>query len=164
MNEDHLRRFLNYCAIEKGLARNTLEAYERDLRAYLRFLNARGPNEITREDVISFQSGLIAAGGSVRSAARSLAAVRGFHAYLVTDGIAHANPAMDVETPRGWKRLPKTISSALVDALLSQPDTSTQIGLRDKAMLEVLYATGLRVSELVTLKLNQVNLERGFLA
>ncbi len=92
-------------------------------------------------------------GISTPSAARCLAAVRGFHKYLMTDEHAHADPTVNIETPRGWKRLPKTLSLADVDALLRQPDPATPLGLRDKAMLELLYATGLRVSELVGLKL-----------
>src|SRR5574341_1657572 len=164
MDEDLLTRFLNYLAVEKGLARNTLESYERDVRAYLRFLKTKGPDDISRADVVSFQAALIGRGISPPSVARSLSAIRGLHKFLITDGLARTDPTLSMETPRGWKRLPKTLSAAAVDALLDQPDISTPVGLRDKAMLEVLYATGLRVSELVGLKLSEINLERGFLA
>jgi integrase/recombinase XerD len=163
MDEDLLKRFLNYLAVEKGLARNTLESYERDLRAYLRFLKTKGPDDVSQADVVAFQAALTSRGVSLPSVARSLSAVRGFHKFLMTDGLASTDPTLTVETPRGWKRLPKSLSSALVDTLLNQPATSTPIGLRDKAMLEVLYATGLRVSELVGLKLSEINFERGFL-
>jgi integrase/recombinase XerD len=163
MDEDLLKRFLNYLAVEKGLARNTLESYERDLRAYLRFLKTKGPDDVSQADVVAFQASLISRGVSLPSVARSLSAVRGFHKFLMTDGLASTDPTLTIETPRGWKRLPKSLSSALVDTLLNQPATSTPIGLRDKAMLEVLYATGLRVSELVGLKLSEINFERGFL-
>jgi integrase/recombinase XerD len=163
MEEGLLKRFLNYVAVEKGLARNTLESYERDLRRYLLFVKARHPDEVTQGDVVSFMTSLSSGGLSTPSAARSLAAIKGFHKYLVIDGLARTDPSVNVETPRGWTRLPKTLSRSDVDALLDQPDRTTPIGLRDKAMLELLYATGLRVSELVGLRMPDVNLERGFL-
>jgi integrase/recombinase XerD len=163
MKKELLENFLNYLSVEKGLARNTLESYERDLRKYYLFMKSREPDEITRSDVVSFMSQLSSEGISTSSAARCLAAIRGFHKYLMTDEHASVDPTVNIETPRGWKRLPKALSLADVDSLLRQPDPSTLIGLRDKAMLELLYATGLRVSELVGLKLNDVNLERGYL-
>ncbi len=163
MKDGLLDGFLNYLTVEKGLARNTVESYERDLRRYLRFMKAKGPDDISPSDVVSFMTGLASEGAATPSAARSLAAIRGFHKYLLIDGLAHADPTTNLETPRGWKRLPKTLSSADVESLLNQPDAATPIGLRDKAMLELLYATGLRVSELVGLRLPDINLERGFL-
>jgi integrase/recombinase XerD len=163
MQESLLANFLNYLAVEKGLARNTLESYERDLRKYLYHMKAREPDDITRSDVVSFMTQISSAGISTPSAARCLSAIRGFHKYLMTDEHAHIDPTENIETPRGWKRLPKSLSTIDVDALLGQPDSATLLGLRDKAMLELLYATGLRVSELVGLKLHDVNLERGFL-
>jgi integrase/recombinase XerD len=163
MDEELIIRFLNYLAVEKGLAKNTLESYERDLRRYLFSMKKKRPDEITQSDVVSFMALLSSGGISTRSAARGLAAIRGFHKYLLTDGLAQTDPTVNLETPRGWKRLPKTLSSADVDLLLDQPDASTLIGLRDKAMLEMIYATGLRVSELVGLRMPDVNLERGFL-
>lgn len=163
MNEDILKRFLNYLTVEKGLARNTVDSYQRDLRRYLRVMKAKGPDDIAQSDVVSFLASLSGQGIAAPSVARSLAAVRGLHKFLLTDGLARTDPTVNIETPRGWKRLPKSLSSADVDALLEQPDAKTPIGLRDKAMLEVLYATGLRVSELVGLRLSEINLERGFL-
>lgn len=163
MKDGLLDGFLSYLTVEKGLARNTTESYERDLRRYLDFMKAKGPDDISPSDVVSFMTSLASEGVSTPSAARSLAAIRGFHKYLLTDGLAHADPTINIETPRGWKRLPKTLSSADVESLLNQPDAATPIGRRDKAMLELLYATGLRVSELVGLRLPDINLERGFL-
>ena len=163
MEESLLANFLNYLAVEKGLARNTLESYERDLRKYLFFMRAKAPADISRSDVVSFMAHLSSEGISTPSAARCLAAVRGFHKYLMTDEHALSDPTENIETPRGWKRLPKTLSTTDVDALLGQPDPATLLGLRDKAMLELLYATGLRVSELMELKLRDINLERGYL-
>jgi integrase/recombinase XerD len=163
MEEELIKKFLIYLTVEKGLAKNTLESYERDLRKYFHFMKAKNVDDISRTDVISFQARLSAEGIATPSAARSLSAVRGFHKYLMLDGLAQRDPTVTIETPRGWKRLPKTLSSADVDSLLNQPDPSVPIGMRDKAMLELLYATGLRVSELVGLRVPDLNLERGFL-
>jgi integrase/recombinase XerD len=162
MDELLLDRFLNYLAVEKGLARNTLESYARDLRKYFAFLRGRDHRVVSQHDVRSFLARLADEGMASPSIARLLAAVRGFHKYLLTDGLSSADPTVAIETPRGWQRLPRTLSGDEVEALLGQPDDSTTLGLRDKAMLELLYATGLRVSELVGLSLNSVNLERGF--
>jgi integrase/recombinase XerD len=123
----------------------------------------KGPDDIKQADVVSFLAHLSAVGIATPSIARSLAAIRGFHKYLMIDSLAQTDPTTNIDTPRGWKRLPKTLSEIDVDALLAQPDPSTLIGLRDKAMLELLYAAGLRVSELVGLKLPDINLERGYL-
>ncbi len=163
MDKDLLTRFLDYLAVEKGLAENTLRSYERDLRKYLEFMKGRDADRITPSDVAAFLARLSAEGMAPPSAARNLAAVRGLHKYLLIDGLAKRDPTVNLETPRGWKRLPKTLNSADVEALLRQPDPATPLGLRDRAMLELLYATGLRVSELVGLKLQDINLERGFL-
>jgi integrase/recombinase XerD len=163
MDDELLGRFLNFLTVEKGLARNTLSSYERDLRRYLDFMKGKEPVDIVQSDVASFLARLSSEGTAPPSIARCLAAVRGFHKYLVTDELAPIDPTINLETPRGWRRLPKTLSGGDVEALLKQPDPATLIGLRDKAMLELLYATGLRVSELVGLKLNDINLERGFL-
>ncbi|HYA87421.1 MAG TPA: site-specific tyrosine recombinase XerD [Nitrospirota bacterium] len=163
MENELLEKFINFLAVEKGLARNTLDSYERDLRKYLDFMKTKRPDDISASDVKSFLTWLSSSGIAAPSIARYLAALRGFHKYLVTDGFSIRDPTVNLETPRGWKRLPKTLSGTDVEALLKQPDPVTPIGLRDKAMLELLYATGLRVSELVGLKLNDINLERGFL-
>jgi len=162
MDELLLVRYLNYLAVEKGLARNTLESYARDLRKYFAFVGGRDHRVVSQQDVRSFLARLAEEGIATPSVARCLAAVRGFHKYLLIDGLSSADPTVAIETPRGWQRLPKTLSGDEVEALLGQPDESTPLGLRDKAMLELLYATGLRVSELVGLSRNSVNLERGY--
>jgi integrase/recombinase XerD len=162
MKTDLLKSFLNYLAVEKGLSRNTLESYERDLRKYFSFLDDKEPGEITQQDVLGFLSMLSREGMAAPSQARSLSAVRGFHRYLLTDGLSSSDPTANIDTPHGWTRLPKTLSSGEVESLLSQPDLADPLGIRDKAMLEVLYAAGLRVSELVGLRLQDINLERGY--
>jgi len=162
MDPDLLKRFLNYLAVEKGLSRNTLESYERDLNKYFNYMNAKAPDDIRQQDVLNFLSNLSAEGMAVPSAARCLSAVRGFHKYLLIDGLTQNEPTGNIETPHGWKRLPKALSADEVEALLGQPELATLLGLRDKAMLELLYATGLRASELVGLRMQDINLERGF--
>ncbi len=163
MNDDLLSRFLNYLVVEKGLSRNTIVSYERDLKRYIVLMKGKNPDHILPSDVVSFMTYLSSQGIAPSSVARNLAAVRGFHKYLMIDGLAGSDPTGNLETPRGWKRLPKSLSSTDVGTLLSQPDLATPIGMRDKAMLELMYATGLRVSELVGLRIGDVNTERGFL-
>jgi integrase/recombinase XerD len=155
--------YLNFLTVEKGLSRNTVESYARDMGKYARFLGGTDHRHVETRDVMSFLAHLAEEGISTPSIARCLAAVRGFHKYLLIDGHAASDPTVNVETPRGWQRLPRTLSSKEVEALLGQPDVKTLLGLRDKAMLEVLYATGLRVSELVGLRRDSVNLERGYI-
>ncbi len=162
MNIDLLRRYLDFLNVEKGLSKNTLESYGRDLRGYFRYFAKKEPSSLSSDDVRSFIAHLISEGISAPSIARCLAAVRGFHRHLLIDGLTVSDPTETIETPGGWKRLPKTLSGEEVVSLLHQPD-NTELGMRDKAMLELLYATGLRVSELVGLSLRDVNLERGFL-
>ena len=163
MDSNLQKRYLDYLAVEKGLAVNSLASYERDMRKYFTFLQHIDHDRITQQDVQAFLARLSSEGIAAPSIARCLAAVRGFHKYLLIDGITRIDPTANIETPHGWKRLPRTLSSTDVDALLAQPDPSTQLGQRDRAMLELLYATGLRVSELVGLRTQDVNLERGYI-
>ncbi len=163
MENELLNKFLEYLAVEKGLARNTVQSYERDLRRYMEFMKSKGPDSVAQSDVVSFLARLAEEGLATPSVSRCLAAVRGFHKFLLIDGLSGTDPTVNLETPKGWKRLPKALSSVDVEALLRQPDPATVIGLRDKAMLELLYASGLRVSELVGLRLRDIDLERGFL-
>jgi integrase/recombinase XerD len=164
MQSDLLKRFLNYLAVEKGLSRNTLESYGRDLRKYFTFMEKMALDDIKQQDVLDFLSRLSEEEGmAAPSSARCLSAIRGFHKYLLTDNLTATDPTVNIDSPRGWTRLPKTLSSSEVETLLNQPDRTTTLGIRDKAMLEVIYAAGLRVSELVGLRLQDVNLERGFI-
>src|SRR4030067_1759655 len=108
MDEELLKKFLNDLTVEKGLSRNTLESYERDLRKYALFMRGKKADGIKQADVVSFLVHLAGEGIATPSAARSLAAIRGFPKYLITDGFAQNDAAVNIETPRGWKRLPKT--------------------------------------------------------
>jgi integrase/recombinase XerD len=157
--------FLNYLRVEKGLAPNTVASYQRDLKkfaVYCRSGGIRGQDAI-RQQIREFLQWLFKRQLTARSVARHLVALRGFFRFLVNERVIIADPAADLETPQSGLTLPKFLAIGEVEALLQQPDTSTARGLRDKAMLEVLYATGMRVSELVNLKSDSVDLNLGIL-
>lgn len=158
-------RFLDYLRVEKGLSQNTLIAYRADLEKLSRFAEENGKNllSLERDDLKSFIQHLSKAGLEPRSIARALITVRSLYKFLLLDGHLKRDPSANLDTPKSWQSLPKFLVSEEVDRLLEGPDVSTDLGLRDKAMLEVLYATGLRVSELVALKTSDVNLDLGFL-
>jgi len=158
--------FLNYLAVEKALADNTLESYSRDLLRYLDFLELHGIDsirDITQHSVLAFFSALKNDGLGVRSRARLLATLRGFHAFAVEEGIASDNPLVHIATPRMLHSLPDTLSVADVDKLLNIETRDDPLAQRDKAMLELLYATGMRVSELVSLCCADLHLQSGYL-
>jgi integrase/recombinase XerD len=165
MTETDLRldQFIAHLKVERGLAPNTVQAYSRDLLRFLEFLDdlGRKPQEATQEDVLAFV-GSLKKRVSTRSSARNLSAVRMFFRFLVSEGIITASPARLVESPKLPVRLPGIISPEDVERLLNEPDTAKPAGARDRAMLELLYATGLRVSELIGLRLHNLNLEAGF--
>jgi integrase/recombinase XerD len=162
----YLDLFLAYLLVEKGLTKNTLEAYSRDICGYLAFLEGAGclePGQVKPIDVAAFIGSLKDAGLSPRSRARALSAVRMFHRFLVVENYTDSNPTSVIESPRIPGKLPDVLSKIEVDSLLMSASGSTQIDLRDRAMLELLYATGLRVSELVALKASDINLVAGYL-
>lgn len=158
-------RFLSYLRVEKGLSQNTLVAYENDLQKFSRFATGRGKDLLSmeREDVKEFIKHLHESGLEAKSIGRTLVTVRNLYKFLLLDGYLKRDPSVNIETPKSWQSLPKFLIREEVDRLLETPDTTTQNGLRDKAMLEVLYATGVRVSELVALKISDLNLDLGLL-
>ena len=160
-NDEWIDRFMQYLRIEKGLSKNTLSAYGRDLALYADYLGGMDLIALDSERVSGFISYMYAEGRKARSAARALSAVRGLHRFLILEGDATDDPTASVDLPRAWSPLPHFLSLEEVDRLLGVPDTATRFGLRDRAMLEVLYATGLQVSELVDLTLDAVDLENG---
>ena len=153
--------FLDAIWMERGLGENTLQAYRSDLCAFAEWQHARGNTLInTRQgDLHAY----LAAQGqrSVRSTARRLSSLRRLFQYLTREGRINSDPTVNIESPRLGRPLPKTLTEAEVESLLQAPDTSTSMGMRDRTMLEVIYATGLRVSELVGLRLDQLNLRQG---
>jgi len=165
-SDELLDRFYNYLAVERRLAANTLESYGRDLNKYLDFLESRSARTVitsTRHDLLSFLNHEKKLGLSSRSRARALSCIKTFFKFLVQDGILKRNPMQDVETPRQEKKLPDVLSLTEVEALINAPDTKTRLGLRDRALFELLYAAGPRVSELMSLTVNALNVEAGFI-
>jgi integrase/recombinase XerD len=163
---DYLDLFISYLAVEKGLSANTQEAYSRDLARYLDFLEQQGrnvPASVTSGDIAVFLGRLKDDGIGPRSRARCLSAIRMFHKFLMIENYADVNPASIIEAPRTLHKLPDFLSSREVDALIAACAGSSGENIRDLSMLELLYATGLRVSELVHLKLREVNLDSGYL-
>ncbi len=158
--------FLTHLATERRLSPHTVDAYGRDLQQLAAFAAGRGaePAALDRRDVDTFVRQLMAEGRAPRSVARTVAAVRTFYRYLAVNGHVAASPADEVTAPRTIRTLPKYLTADQVEALLAAPDVTTPRGLRDRAMLELLYATGLRVSELVSLAPGDINLEEGFLS
>ena len=158
--------YLNFLAVEKGVSLNTLEAYSRDLVKYVEFTQDRGIKtikNITSNDVITYLGNLKEGGLTANSVNRGLAALRGFYKYLLRENIVDENPVANIELARVWMRLPDTLSRSEMDILLEQPDMKTFLGIRDKAMLELMYATGIRVSELISLTINSINWQVGYL-
>lgn len=163
---DYLDLFLAYLSVEKGLTKNTLEAYSRDISAWLDFLEEKGCGKLEQirpTDVANFIAGLKAGGLAPRSRARALSALRMFHRFLVIENYAEVNPTAVIESPRVPGKLPSVLSIAAVDALLAAPVGRSLTDIRDRAMLQLLYATGLRVSELVALQRTDINLQAGYL-
>lgn len=161
----HSAAFLNYVQVERGLAANTLAAYRRDLEKFAAFCQQRklALGRVDRGAVVDFLGWLYRNGLDSRSVARTLVTLRNFFRFLRQENVVRHNPTEHIESPRLWKRLPKFLTLEEVEGLLATPDDTTPLGVRDRAMLEVLYATGLRVSELVNLKVSDVQLEAGVL-
>jgi integrase/recombinase XerD len=157
--------YLSHLAVERRLSPNTVESYGRDLMQLsaaaaalerpVELLDRRALEEVVRQ--------LMGEGRSPKSVARAVACFRGFYRFLVVSGHRQDNPAVDVRAPKAWKTLPKFLSTDEVDRLLASPDTSEPRGVRDRALIELFYATGLRVSEMVNLRQQDLNLESGYL-
>jgi len=163
--EAYIREFLNYIRIEKGLAKNTIAAYGRDLHRFLEFANERqlDTGNVARSHVVDFLASLYHRGLDSRSVARYLVSLRHFFRYCVIENYIREDPAQTIESPKFRHSLPDFLSVEEVDRLLAQPDTTTPLGLRDKAMIELLYSTGLRVSELCAVRGQDLQLDVGCL-
>ena len=158
-------QYLGYLQLEKGLAENTLEAYRCDLAKFGQFLKSRKSSldGIGTGSIYEFLDLLTARGIGSRSRARVLVTIRGLFQFLTFEKLLQSNPCANVETPKSWIALPRVLNVEEVDRLLAQPDLCTYRGVRDKAMLELLYATGLRVSELVNVKIRDLHMDLGYL-
>ena len=160
-----LGAYLDALAAERGLARNTVDAYRRDLERLGKDLAAAGvdPLAATASDLAVHLRRLRRRGIAPRSVGRAVASIRGFYAFLVEDQRRDDNPGVHLQSPKIPRRLPRVLSEGEIEALLAAPDVGQPLGVRDKAMFELLYAAGLRVSELVGLELAQLRLDQGFL-
>ena len=152
--------FLNFCRIEKGLAANSLEAYGADLARYHSFHKKHHSQNHT-DTLLSYLNSLYRSGLGSRSIARHLATLRNFYSFLLREGKIASDPTEHVRTPKQWKTIPKFLNLSQIEKLLQAPDMSSPTGIRDRAMLELLYATGLRVSELCRVAVSDLNLEMG---
>jgi integrase/recombinase XerD len=160
---DLIREYLSYIQVEKGLAANSLESYRRDLARLEAWADARGKRveELTRTDLREWIVQLARDGLAPSSVSRAVSAARGFFRFLMLDGHIKSHPAEDLDTPQRNTHLPRFLTEEEMERLLAAPDVSTAEGLRDRSMLELMYATGLRISELVSMKLADVDIDRG---
>lgn len=164
--EGYVNEFINYLSVERGLAQNTLESYGRDLRQFQSYLSNSHKDLVkdsNRSTILEYLNNLQTRGRAVSTISRNLAAIKSFYQYLVRERYLEKDPAANVESPKLEKKLPKILSISEVEELLKQPNTSMPAGVRDKAMLELLYATGIRVSELISLNISDVNLDMGYI-
>lgn len=165
--KQYLKHFLHYLSVEKGLAQNSLEAYERDLTQFLQYMTeSQGLStidQIERIHIVQYLMLLRQKGKASSTVARTMTAIRGLFKFLVQEQVIRDNPAMYMDSPKIDKKLPKVMSLQEVERLLEAPRVHEPAGVRDKAMLELLYASGIRVSELVSLNLDDLNLGMGFI-
>jgi integrase/recombinase XerD len=161
-----IESFLDYLSVERGLSKNTIVSYRKDLDLFTGFLKHRHIESLAktnREDITNFMQQQKISGLSSNSIARRLQAVKGFYRFLVRERILKNDPTSLMESPKLWKKIPESLSLNEIEALLSQPNLRDKLGIRDKAILETMYATGMRVSEAANLKLEGINLDVGFL-
>ena len=158
-------QYINYLILEKGLSENTIESYSRDISRYVEYLKQKRVKQISDADtplILTYLISLRDGGLKARSTARHLVTLRGFYRYLVQEKIVKYDPARLLDLPKSGLKLPDVLSVSEIKLLLGTPDTQTPLGLRNVAMIELLYAAGLRVSELVNLKFLDINTEAGF--
>lgn len=161
---EHLRSYIHYLEIEKNASANTIASYKLDLARYLQYLeekNITSLEKIKDRDISGFLSLLYDIGLSASSVSRNLSAIKMFHRFLVGDGVTKNNPTENVDTPKLEKQLPDVLNQDEIETILNQPNTVDPLGIRDKAILETMYATGVRVSELIGLKQSGVHADAG---
>jgi integrase/recombinase XerD len=164
--ERQQQAFFNFLTVEKNVSENTASSYRNDLNRYAAFLERCGlssATKVTEQQISAFLQHLTNAGLSPRTVARTFSAVRGFHRFLLSEGWTEGDPTLNLKPPKRSKALPEVLSLEEIDAILAQPDVSTRLGIRDRAILEVMYATGIRVSELINLKQSDLLFEEELL-
>jgi integrase/recombinase XerD len=165
MMEQLLDQFLHYLIVEKGLSKNTIEAYSHGLTRFLNHLREKGVQDIREVGKFHIRGFLLALRRknlNTKSIVRDLVAIRTFFRFLIQEGVLESNPGEELESPKVAKTLPEILTLKEIEQILEQPNLQTPLGIRDRAMLEILYATGMRVSELTRLPIHQVNLEGGY--
>jgi integrase/recombinase XerD len=164
--DDLLNNYLEYLSVERGLAKNTIDAYKRDLISFIAFLRAKKAiniNSVSTTTIISYLLQMQKSGKASSSISRACAAIKSFFQFLFKESIIEEDPTENIDTPKLKHRLPKVLTVQEVEKLLSQPNMTNPLGIRDRSILELMYATGIRVSELTSLHIDDVNLEAGFL-
>jgi integrase/recombinase XerD len=164
--QEFIDGFLDYLSVERGLSANTIISYRKDLQLYAGFLQKNGISSlgaVSRSMITDFMLAQKGSGIAANSISRRLAAIRMLHRFLARERITSADPSGLIDSPKLWKKIPQTLSLSEVEALIAQPPSRGTQGIRDRAVLETLYATGMRVSEAAGLKLDSLNLEVGFL-
>lgn len=156
-----IRSFLSFCRIEKGLARNSMESYARDLSRFETWISVSGQSPELASTVRAYLDHLMAEGLAARSIARHLTALRQLYRYLISENRLSQDPAALIPLPRQWKTLPKALSGSQMSSLSDSPPAASALGLRDRAMIELLYSSGLRVTELCTLETSDLLEDRG---
>ncbi|MDD5424545.1 MAG: site-specific tyrosine recombinase XerD [Candidatus Omnitrophica bacterium] len=163
--EEFIREFMDYLSVERGLSKNTLESYGRDLAKYTVYLKKDGItdlNKVKRPEIQNFLMSLKDSKLNASSIARNLVAIKVFHRYLAGQRLLKEDVTSVIETPKLWKTLPDVLDEKEVEAILVSPNSRLKQGIRDKAMLELMYATGMRVSELVNLNMTDLHMDMGF--
>lgn len=166
IGQEALAEYIIYLKIERGLSANTVTSYKRDIEKYLTFLTEKKTtqlDEVSRFEILDFLQTLRQSGAADNSIIRMVSSLRKFHQYLKRESIVADDPMQLIDTPKKASTLPKAISPQAVEQLLEAPDTTTPLGVRDRTILELMYATGLRISELVNLKLSDMHLTMGFI-
>ncbi|MGX7023547.1 site-specific tyrosine recombinase XerD [Vagococcus hydrophili] len=164
--KDEIQEYLHYLKIERGLSENTIQSYQRDLNQYAFFINERqidSLDAIDRYTVLDFLEQLKNTGKSSATIIRMVSTLRKYHQFLRQERFTDNDPMQHIDTPKKAQKLPKTLSIKEVEKIIEAPDTTTCLGIRDRAILEVMYATGLRVTELISLKLDDLHLSLGLL-
>ncbi len=159
-----VERFFNYLTVEKGLSANTIESYRNDIKKFQKYLADTGKDvkSFTRNDIISYLNYIRDRGNQTPTIARNIASLRGLCRFMLSERIIDEDPLENLSTPKGWKHLPKILGIEDVLSLLEKPKNE-KFSLRDRAILELLYSSGLRASEIINLKLNDINFEAGFI-
>ena len=164
-SQNLIDKYIDSLWLEKGLSQNTLDSYQRDLKALTKWLDEsnRSLQSVRREDLLKYLADRMGSGIKARSTARALSCLRSFYRYLLREKVIKVDPTLRIDNPKLGRPLPDSLTESDVERLLAAPDLTTPIGIRDRAMLEVLYACGLRVTEFVSLRLTDMNLRQGVL-